>query len=591
MTTNDILNLNNLLKPQISNESNLNNAFDKAFKFKKDSYTTNINSDFSNVFENAKKSASQCEKRKSHDVKNISDNEGRNFEKKSLNKTKNKNVDFNDDQNDGKKREDDIDKDDSTIVKGVELLNNNFENVHNNQEIDNVEKTPLEDEVNIVETCETNKDNINNIINKNDKNPINEEFIASNLSSVIQGTNENNNIVVNNESENIQDKDIMSNPYNVKANDIQNDLKQTFEFQNGIDNNYNNNDELISKEDIKLDDINEIISLNNKSKENLDLFNINEKKLNNAQVKTEDAQVNEVDIQNLEKEILNSNDNNFIDSNEVTINKSQVLSFEDEKMSQILSEKDVDLSELDITFENSNNNDSSNDSSQGENFSNKNNQTYTELFTQTSAKYNFENTNNINFNQNIKIDNISQINATDKLNQNINTNIINKDNILNQISNKLENLNDSQSRVNIVLRPENLGRLQLEIISDKNGAISANLTATNENVKQLLEKSINDLKNTLSSQGVNVSNINIKIENTNQTSNNGLNYSNQNNDGLNNNFNFNENSKNNFNGNNENQNSNYENKANNIKELNQKLNENLTNESQKSNDRLVDLKV
>ena len=109
----------------------------------------------------------------------------------------------------------------------------------------------------------------------------------------------------------------------------------------------------------------------------------------------------------------------------------------------------------------------------------------------------------------------------------------------------------------------------MEIISDKNGAISANLTATNENVKQLLEKSINDLKNTLSSQGVNVSNINIKIENTNQTSNNGLNYSNQNNDGLNNNFNFNENSKNNFNGNNENQNSNYENKANNIKELNQ----------------------
>lgn len=589
MTTNDILNLNNLLKPQISNESNLNNAFDKAFQYKKDSYTTNIDSDFSNVFENAKKSASLCERKKSDNVKNISNDEGRNFEKKSLNKTKNKNVDFNDD----KKREDDIDKDDSNIVKGAELLNNNLENVKNNQEIDNFEKTTLEDEINIVETCEDNKDDINNVVNKNDKNPINEEIIASNLSPIIQGTSENNNIGVNNESENNEDKDIMSNPYNVKANDIQNDLKQTFEFQDGIDNNYNNNDELISKEDIKLDDTNEISSLNNKSKENLDIFNINKNKINDSQVKIDDTQVNEVDIQNLDEEIINNNnnDNNFIDLNEVSINKNQVLSFEDEKMSQILSEKNVDLSELDITFKNSNNNESSNDSSQGENFSNKNNQTYSELFTQTSAKYNFENTNNINFNQNIKIDNISQINATGKLNQNINTNIINKDNILNQISNKLENLNDSQSRVNIVLRPENLGRLQLEIISDKNGAISANLTATNENVKQLLEKSINDLKNTLSSQGVNVSNINIKIENTNQTSNNGLNYSNQNNDGLNNNFNFNENSKNSFNGNNENQNSNYENKANDVKELNQKLNENLTNDYQKSNDRLVDLKV
>lgn len=590
MTTNDILNLNNLLKPQISNENNLNNAFDKTFKYKKDIYTTNINSDFSNVFENAKKSASLCEKRKSDNVKNISDNEGRNFEKKSLNKTKNKNVDFNY----GKNKENDIKKEDSNIVNGNEILDRNLENVENDQEIDNLEKALLEDEINIVENSEVNKDNINNIIDINKNNDVmHEEIIASNLSSVSQKANEINNIAASNdnESENIQDKDIMSNPYNVKANDIQNDLKQTFEFQNGIDNNYNNNDELISKEDIELDDINEISSLNNKSKENLDILNINEKKMNNAQVTTEDVQVNEVDIQNLDKEILNSNDNNFIDSNEVIINKNQVVSFEDEKMSQILSEKDVDLSELDIKFENPNNNESSNDSSQGENFSNKNNQTYSELFTQTSAKYNFENTNNINFNQNIKIDNISQINATDKLNQNINTNIINKDNILNQISNKLENLNDSQSRVNIVLRPEHLGRLQLEIISDKNGAISANLTATNENVKQLLEKSINDLKNTLSSQGVNVSNINIKIENTNQASNNGLNYSNQNNDGLNNNFNFNENSKNSFNGNNESQNSNYQNRANDLKELNQKLNENLTNDYQKSSDRLVDLKV
>ena len=163
----------------------------------------------------------------------------------------------------------------------------------------------------------------------------------------------------------------------------------------------------------------------------------------------------------------------------------------------------------------------------------------------------------------IKIDNVSQMNIANKLNQNVSSENISKENILNQITNKLENLNDSQSKVNIVLRPENLGRLQLEIVSDKNGTISANLTATNEDVKQLLEKSINELKNSLNSQGVNVSNINIKVENTNQASNNGLNYQHQN----------------------------YANNSNEMKSLNQKTNENLNSDIQNSSERLVDLKV
>ena len=183
------------------------------------------------------------------------------------------------------------------------------------------------------------------------------------------------------------------------------------------------------------------------------------------------------------------------------------------------------------------------------------------------------------------------MNIANKLNQNVSSENISKENILNQITNKLENLNDSQSKVNIVLRPENLGRLQLEIVSDKNGTISANLTATNEDVKQLLEKSINELKNSLNSQGVNVSNINIKVENTNQASNNGLNYQHQNNENLNNGFSFNGEARNNFNSNKENQNSNYANNSNEMKSLNQKTNENLNSDIQNSSERLVDLKV
>ena len=55
MTTNDILNLNNILKPQISNESGANSVFNKTFGSSKNKYTTNIESNFSNIFEKAKK--------------------------------------------------------------------------------------------------------------------------------------------------------------------------------------------------------------------------------------------------------------------------------------------------------------------------------------------------------------------------------------------------------------------------------------------------------------------------------------------------------------------------------------------------------
>ena len=599
MATNDIFNLNNLLKPQISNENNLNNIFDQTFSYKKDNYTTKINSDFSNVFENAKKSDLLSEKRKPYNVTNISDSEEKNFEKKSLNKTKNKNVDFNYDNNEGKRKENEIKKENSNNINCTEVLNKNIEKCEHIQENNNVEETLLKDATNIYETCEANKDNVNNDIGISEKTTVKEEFLTSNLVFSTQKANETDNLATfsNNETKDIKDNNNNNNNIALNfdkniAKEVQNSLKQNLEFNDDISNTYKNNEEqsfyndLTVKEDIKLDDTKKISGLNYKLKENFDVFNLNEEQLNENQVKIKDTQVNEVDIQNLDEEIIN---NNFVDLDEVSINKNQILNFEDEKMSDILSQNDMDLNELNIkvlkikTDLNSSNNNN--------NELNQNNQNYSQLFGGTSAKYNFESTNNISFNQNIKIDNISQINVSSKFSQNVNTEMMNKENILNQISNKLENLTDSQSRVNIVLRPENLGRLQLEIVSDKNGAISANLTATNENVKQLLEKNINELKNTLNSQGVNVSNINIKIENTNQASNNGLNYQNQNNDSLNNYFSFNDGARNNFNGNNENQNLNEKNKTNSLKELNQKLNENSINDTQKSSDRLVDLKV
>ena len=66
------------------------------------------------------------------------------------------------------------------------------------------------------------------------------------------------------------------------------------------------------------------------------------------------------------------------------------------------------------------------------------------------------------------------------------------------------------TKINMVLRPENLGKLQLELINSKEGLV-ASFTAENSDVKFILEKHLNNLRDTLAEQGVNVNNINVKV--------------------------------------------------------------------------------
>ncbi|MCQ2789310.1 MAG: flagellar hook-length control protein FliK [bacterium] len=66
------------------------------------------------------------------------------------------------------------------------------------------------------------------------------------------------------------------------------------------------------------------------------------------------------------------------------------------------------------------------------------------------------------------------------------------------------------TKINMVLRPENLGKLQLELINSKEGLV-ASFTAENSDVKLILEKHLNSLRDTLAEQGVNVNNINVKV--------------------------------------------------------------------------------
>lgn len=86
-----------------------------------------------------------------------------------------------------------------------------------------------------------------------------------------------------------------------------------------------------------------------------------------------------------------------------------------------------------------------------------------------------------------------------------------KTDVMSQIHSQLDKLQDeTTTKVTIVLKPENLGKINLELTSGKDG-ITARMTTDSAQVKELLDKNIDGLKNSLGNQGVNVNNVTIKV--------------------------------------------------------------------------------
>ena len=101
-------------------------------------------------------------------------------------------------------------------------------------------------------------------------------------------------------------------------------------------------------------------------------------------------------------------------------------------------------------------------------------------------------------------------------------NILNKNDIMSQLNTKFNDmLQGGQNKVSMILQPENLGKVSVEIVNSKDGIV-AKMTTENQQVKELLDKNMEALRSNLSSQGVNVNNI--KVECTNESSNNAMNF-------------------------------------------------------------------
>jgi flagellar hook-length control protein FliK len=103
--------------------------------------------------------------------------------------------------------------------------------------------------------------------------------------------------------------------------------------------------------------------------------------------------------------------------------------------------------------------------------------------------------------------------------------LLNKTDILTQMNTKFNEMQQAGSnKVSIVLQPESLGKVSVEIMNSKDGII-AKMTTDNQQVKELFDKNVESLKASLSSQGVNVNNI--KVECSHQSENNAMDFERQ----------------------------------------------------------------
>lgn len=99
--------------------------------------------------------------------------------------------------------------------------------------------------------------------------------------------------------------------------------------------------------------------------------------------------------------------------------------------------------------------------------------------------------------------------------ENISSIVDNKERIdvLEQISEKIDvSLFDDKSEMIIKLKPDNLGKLTVQISVEK-GVITAKFLAESEKVKEIIESSFQELKDSLQEQGMNIQNLSVSVGN------------------------------------------------------------------------------
>lgn len=300
------------------------------------------------------------------------------------------------------------------------------------------------------------KEQVETLIKEINDNPIslvnlsqNIETLANEIKTKLNETEQNNGFVLDNTSD-TSDVILKSENNNQNQN-----------FLNNKNNGSSENELFDNKKELTFDDIN-----NNQNETDIDID------LENVKVKT--ASTSRVDVKNIEENLQKSvytqeiMDEMMVEVDIKTIpSQSGALSVSDEIAKMAIGESNALNSSNSI---------------------------------HGSITYDASNSNAI----------IKNPASLIKMSQTQNTNSASMEDILNQIGSKITQMqNGSAQKLTMILRPNDLGRLSIELTQNQNG-LSTQILAQNEDVRAYIEKNINSLRQQLSDAGVNVNSIQIK---------------------------------------------------------------------------------
>ena len=109
----------------------------------------------------------------------------------------------------------------------------------------------------------------------------------------------------------------------------------------------------------------------------------------------------------------------------------------------------------------------------------------------------------------LKIDSSQPVQQTTNIQAQTKLVDINPSRIIDQISKHLESLQNN-SKISIVLNPESLGKVDIQLLTTKEG-LSAQFTVATQEARDLLMKGLEGLKESLTSHGIGVDNVSVKV--------------------------------------------------------------------------------
>jgi flagellar hook-length control protein FliK len=88
--------------------------------------------------------------------------------------------------------------------------------------------------------------------------------------------------------------------------------------------------------------------------------------------------------------------------------------------------------------------------------------------------------------------------------------VVDAGDVMNQVMSRIRTAGDSFSEIRLTLKPENLGDITLRVAT-QNGIVTAQFVAESERVREIIEANFNQLRDVLTEQGINFSELSVSV--------------------------------------------------------------------------------